>query len=505
MMRTVNGRDFNLRELYPDRVFLPTIIEDEARKRMIASLNVVQRVIEKEEAIYGVTTGFGDLCDITIPAEQLRELQVNLVRSHACAVGEPLSPEITAAMMLARANALAVGASGIRPDVVTHILTMLQHRIIPVVPRIGSLGASGDLAPLAHAAMGMIGEGMVDVWQDNKWKRISAEMALAEAGIKPLLLGPKEGLSLLNGTSLQIAYSAHISQSLDRLLAASDVALTMSLSALGGSLDPFLAELHALRRQPGQEETSSLVRSLLQGNAEPAYVSSGRRVQEPYSIRCAPQVHGACRSAFKRLKEVAIDDLNSATDNPLVITTEDGERIVSGGHFHGEPIGIVLDQVAIAIAELGSISERRTDLLLTENSTGLPSFLTEQPGLESGMMIPHYVAAAALSELQIHAAPASIHSTPTSGGQEDHVSNAATAGWKAHAGVSKLAGIIAVELMTGSKALDMQGVQVPAPLQQILDVIRHHAPVTRSDTSLSDPINELARALLSGSLESVLP
>ncbi|MAK78089.1 MAG: histidine ammonia-lyase, partial [Euryarchaeota archaeon] len=459
----------------------------------------------KEEAIYGVTTGFGDLCDITIPPEQLRELQVNLVRSHACAVGEPLSPEITAAMMLARANALAVGASGIRPDVVTHILTMLQNRIIPVVPRIGSLGASGDLAPLAHAALGMIGEGSVDVWQDNKWKRISAEVALAEAGIEPLLLGPKEGLSLLNGTSLQIAYSAHISQSLDRLLAASDVALTMSLSALGGSLDPFLSELHALRRQPGQEETSSLVRSLLQGNAEPAYVRSGRRVQDPYSIRCAPQVHGACRSAFKRLKEVAINDLNSATDNPLVITTEEGERIVSGGHFHGEPIGIALDQVAIAIAELGSISERRTDLLLTENSTGLPSFLTEQPGLESGMMIPHYVAAAALSELQIHAAPASIHSTPTSGGQEDHVSNAATAGWKAHAGVSKLAAIIAVELMTGSKALDMQGVQVPLPLQQILDVIRHHAPVTRSDASLSNPINELARALLSGSLESALP
>ena len=505
MMRTIDGRNFSLQELYPDRVFLPTRIETDAQTRMEESLEVVRNVIENEEAIYGVTTGFGDLCDIPIPASQLSELQVNLVRSHACAVGDHLAPEMTAAMMLARANALAVGASGIRPDVVAHILTMLEHQIIPVVPRIGSLGASGDLAPLAHAALGIIGEGMVDVCRDGEWKRLPADAAQREAEIEPLVLGPKEGLSLLNGTSLQIAYSAHIVQSLERLLAATDVALAMSIIALGGSLDPFMAELHALRRQPGQEETSSLVRTLAQREDNDTRINSKLRVQDPYSIRCAPQVHGACRSALNRLGEVAVSDLNSATDNPLVVATEDGFRIVSGGHFHGEPLGIMLDQIAIAIAELGSISERRTHLLLTEGSTGLPAFLTEQPGLESGMMIPHYVAAAALSELQIHAAPASIHSTPTSGGQEDHVSNAATAGWKALAGLPKLACIIAVELMTGSRALDMQGMQVPTPLLPILDVIRNHAPVTRSDASLSGPIEELGRALLAGSLEDVLP
>jgi histidine ammonia-lyase len=431
----------------------------EARSAMEASAAVVARLDESGEPVYGVSTGFGSLANVTIPAERRAELQRALVRSHAAGMGPAVETEVVRAMMLLRARTLAMGCSGARPVVAERILDLLNAGLTPVVPEHGSLGASGDLAPLAHCALVLIGEGEVS---GPDGTRQPAAGALSAAGIEPLTLGAKEGLALINGTDGMLGMLVLAIEDLRRLLRVADITAAMSVEALLGTDRVFAEDLIALRPQKGQAASAANLRKLLAGSP---IVASHRwnddRVQDAYSLRCAPQVNGAARDALTHAEAVAAAELVSAIDNPMVLP--DG-RVESCGNFHGAPIGFACDFLAVAVAEVGGIAERRTDRLLDPaRSYGLPPFLTRDAGVNSGLMIAQYTQAALVAENRRLAAPASVGSLPTSAMQEDHVSMGWSAARKLRTALRNLGRILAVELACAAHGLDLRAPLQPGP------------------------------------------
>jgi histidine ammonia-lyase len=438
---------------------VPVSLSDDATGEIERSAAVVARLAESEEPVYGVSTGFGSLATTQIPPTRREQLQRSLVRSHAAGMGPPVEREVVRAMMLLRARSLAMGFSGVRPIVVERLLEILNADVVPVVPEHGSLGASGDLAPLAHSALVLIGEGEV---LSADGGRIPGAEALAAAGLEPLGLTAKEGLALINGTDGILGNLILSLADMERLLRTAEIAAAMAVEALLGTDRAFAADLLALRPQPGQATSASNLRRLL---ADSPIVASHRiddpRVQDAYSLRCAPQVIGAARDSHTHATTVADAELASAIDNPMVLP--DG-RVESCGNFHGAPLGVVCDLLAISAAQVGAIAERRTDRLLdASRSQGLPPFLADDPGVDSGLMITQYTQAALVTECRRLAAPASTDSVPTSAMQEDHVSMAWSAARKLRTVIDNLTRIVAVEATCAARALDLRAPLEPGP------------------------------------------
>jgi histidine ammonia-lyase len=495
--KVLNGDDLEIDNVWAVAVEGASAeLSDSARTRMRASRQVVETAAASPSRTYGVNTGFGRLVTKTIPPELADELQIRLLRSHACGVGDPYPDEIVRAALLLRANALATGHSGTRVEVAELLLECLARRVLPRVPSRGSVGASGDLAPLAHLALPLIGEG--EAWFDGEL--LPGGEALARAGLEPLLLRAKEGLSLINGTQFMAAFCALGVVRARRLAAAADIACALSLEALEGSRTAFSPAVQALRPLRGQAESAENVLLLLEGSA---IMDSHRwcdRVQDAYSLRCAPQVHGASRDLLRYIEETVAVELNAATDNPLVLL-EEGE-IVSAGNFHGQPVAFALDALAMAVSELASISERRTERLVNPSlSDGLPAFLATDGGLNSGFMIPQYVAAALVSENKALAHPASIDSIPTSAGQEDHVSMGNAAGLKAWQVVGNAERAVAIELLAGSQAVEFLAPLAPGDGSEAARrFVRTLSARVVEDRPLSGDIEAVAAAIRDGSL-----
>jgi histidine ammonia-lyase len=445
------------------------VLDPAAKARMEASRAVVERLLDEGAVVYGVTTGFGFLADRPIDRTDAERLQANLLISHAAGVGEPLPREVVRAMLVLRANTLALGFSGARPIVAERLLDFLRLGIHPVVPAQGSVGASGDLAPLAHLALPLIGRGQVE----RNGQVVPALIALRETGLEPLVLGAKEGLAILNGTQLMSALGALVAADAARLMATASVAAAMSVEALLGTDIAFSAALQAARPHPGQVSVAAELRWLLRDSSlQQSHHATAHKVQDPYSLRCVPQVHGAVRDALDYLGGVLAIEMNAATDNPLIFPdggvadasarATGGGLVISGGNFHGEPIAMALDFAKLALSELGSISERRIAQLVDPNlSCGLPAFLASNAGLDSGYMVLQYTAAALASENKSLVHPASADSIPTSANQEDHVSMGPIAGRQARQIVEHVERIVAIELLCAARALDLRLELVP--------------------------------------------
>ena len=461
-------------------------LDPEAAERMRTSRAVIERLVARGATVYGVTTGFGDLANVRIEPGQVAELQRNLVRSHTAGVGDPLPVDVVRAMLLLRANALAVGLSGVRPALAELLCAMLNEAVHPVIPSRGSVGASGDLAPLAHLAAVLIGEGMADTPAGP----MPGGDAVRAAGLTPLELGAKEGLALLNGTQLMTAIAALVLYDGRRLAASADVIGAMSLEAMDGTAAAFDEALIGARPHPGQVAVAAHLRELLAGSEIGAsHAASEHRLQDAYSLRCMPQVHGAVRDALDQLDRVLAVEMNAATDNPLVFT--DG-RVVSGGNFHGEPVALAVDYAKIALAELASISERRTARLVDAHLSGLPPFLSDAPGLRSGLMIVQYTAAALVNELQTLAHPASVDSIPTSANQEDHVSMGATGSLHLREVLDRAMTVLAIEALCAAQGLDFR-----APMRPGAGLARAHARVRERVAHLAEdrsPAPDIAAA-----------
>src|SRR5881398_3413328 len=470
-----------------------------AQSRILASRKVIEEIIARDAVVYGVTTGFGKLSDVRIPREALSELQLNLVRSHACGIGEPLSEPEVRAMMLLRANVLTLGFSGIRWDVIELLCEMLNRRVHPVIPEKGSVGASGDLAPLAHLALSVIGEGEVFF----EGQRMATSEALRRAKLKPLELEAKEGLALLNGTQAMHAVGGLALLRAQRLARVADVSGAMSLEALKGTPVAFDLRLQDARPHPGQKAVAEHLLSLMEDSEiRQSHLTDDPRVQDAYSLRCMPQVHGAVRGALTHCEDILLIESASATDNPLVFA--ETSDVISGGNFHGAPLAFAFDYAAIAMADLMSMSERRTDRLVNpDKSEGLPAFLARRPGLESGFMIAQVAAASLANEARVLAHPASADNITTSGGKEDHVSMGMTSALKLRSIVELAENLLAIELLTAAEGLEYR-----RPLKAGLGVERAFAALRKialpltGDRALSDDIACVAQAIRRGDFDS---
>ena len=472
-------------------------LDDRARERMRAAREVVVRVTHgAHEHTYGVNTGFGRFVSTSIPEELTGELQLRLLRSHACGVGDPYPTEVVRAAMLLRANALAKGCSGARAEIVELLLECLNRGLLPHVPARGSVGASGDLAPLAHLALPLVGEG--EAWVDGEL--LSGADALGRVGLEPIRLEAKEGLSLINGTQFMAAIGA-LGLVRARLLAkAADIAAAVSLEALQGSHASFMEQVHDLRPLRGQCASAANVRRLVEDSAINESHRWCDKVQDAYSLRCAPQVHGASRDLLDYVDYTVSTELNSATDNPLVLVDE--AELVSNGNFHGQPLAFALDVLAMAVAELANISERRLERLVNPTlSEGLPPFLTADGGLNSGFMIPQYVAASLVSENKVLCHPASVDSIPTSAGQEDHVSMGNAAALKAWRVLENVERALAIELLAGAQAVEFLAPLDPGVgARAARAFVRSLSPRLADDRPLSRDIEAVASTIRDGSL-----
>jgi histidine ammonia-lyase len=476
------------------------VLADDARARVEQARRVVQDIVEQGRTVYGVNTGFGKLSDVSIDRAELFQLQLNLVRSHSVGLGDPLSEVEARAMLLLRANVLAAGFSGARPLVIETLVAMLEKGVTPVIPEKGSVGASGDLAPLAHLALAAIGEGEVFF----EGERLPAATALQRAQIPPLQLEVKEGLALLNGTQAMGAVGALALYRAERLTQLADVAGAMTLEALRGTPVAFDERIHAARPHPAQLAVAAHLRELLEDSEiRQSHLVNDPRVQDAYSLRCMPQVHGAIRTALNHAKDVVEIESGSATDNPLVFS-ETGE-VLSGGNFHGAPLALVFDYAAIALTDLMSITERRIDRLVNPDSNeGLPPFLTSQPGISSGFMMLQVTAVALLNEAKILAHPASIDNVPTDGGKEDHVSMGMTSATKLRAIVRLAEMSTAIELMTGAQALEHHAPLAPGQgVKQAYEIVRRHVPPLTEDRAMAGDIEKLTAAIIRGDFQSV--
>ena len=500
----INGTNLTFEDVYAVALGAAEVsLAAEARTRMEASRAVIDRLVASETSVYGVNTGFGDLAEVRISRDQIRQLQLNLVRSHACGVGTPLSETETRAIMLLRANALAKGLSGVRPVLVETLCTMLKRGVHPVIPSQGSVGASGDLAPLAHLAQVAIGEGEARY----NGERLAGSEAMKRAGIPPLVLEAKEGLSLLNGTQGMLALACLALREAEILVDTADVATSLSLDALRGSPAAFDPRIAAARPFPGAATTASnLIRLNAGSEIRESHRSAERdpRVQDAYSLRCAPQVHGAVRDALAHIRATLSIELNSATDNPLVFAAGTGE-VISGGNFHGQPLAMAADQLAVALATLGGISERRIEHMTNPHTSLLPAFLTAQAGLNSGFMIAQVTAAALASENKALAAPHSVDSIPTSGNQEDYVSMGMSAARRLRPMFDNLRGILAIELLAACQGIDLLSPLRTGTLAQKAHArVRSVAKKVEEDRSLAKDIAAVGALITDGSFQNIL-
>jgi histidine ammonia-lyase len=496
----INGNDLSLNDLrevvYEQR---PVELAEGARKKVIAAREVVEKLLRENRVAYAINTGVGKLSDVHIQPAQNRQLQVNLIRSHSAGVGEPLSQEETRAMMLLRANSLAKGFSGVRPEVIELICAMLNKGVHPVVPSQGSVGASGDLAPLAHLALAMIGEG--EVWAENT--RTSSAGALQRAGIKALVPEAKEAISLINGTQAMLSVGTLSLLAAETLAETADVLGAMSLDALHGTDVAFDARIHDARPHAGQTQVATNLRRLLAGSEIRESHKDCGRVQDAYSLRCIPQVHGAVRDTLAFCRRTFEIEMNSAVDNPLVFVKSHGEGdIISGGNFHGEPLAFALDYLAIALTALAGISERRIERLVNPAlNEGLPPFLAPDAGINSGFMMPQVTAAALASENKGLAHPASVDSITTSGNKEDYVSMGMTAAIKLKRVIANTRNVLAIEACAAAQALDfLLPLKSSRPLQQAHAAIRKVSPRIEHDRVFADDFAKLAELIRSGAL-----
>ncbi|MFL5698364.1 MAG: histidine ammonia-lyase [Ktedonobacteraceae bacterium] len=498
----INGQALTSTEvLAVARHYAHVALGDESISRIRAARAVIETISAENQKVYGVTTGFGHLSRVRIPQDQLEELQHNLLRSHSAGVGEPLSEEITRAMMLLLAASLGRGNSGARPEIVETLLGMLNEKIYPIIPSRGSVGASGDLAPLAHLGLVLIGEGNAIY----NGQCLTGVEALRQAGLAPLRLHAKEGLALINGTHLMEAIAVLARSDAQTLMRTAEVACAMSIEGLMGSHIPLDPRIHQRRKQRGQEISAARLRKLVSNSEINASHQNCARVQDPYTLRCAPQVFGAIRDALKYCEDVFERELDAVTDNPLVFP-EDGD-VLSGGNFHGQPIALALDMLAIALAQLASFSERRIYSLMGPHDwdeSGAPLFLTPNPGLNSGFMITQYVAAALVNEIKILAHPASIDSIPTSAGMEDFVSMGATSANKVLLVLEQAQQVIAIELLCAAQMLDFRKPLKPGiGVQKAYEIVRSFVPMLEQDRVLAPDIATMTRTVKEGVFNAV--
>lgn len=488
-MLALNGTSLTLADTVAVAAGAAVSLAPEARVRVEQARAFVESLLARNEVVYGINTGFGALSEVVVPPDELRALQLNLVRSHACGVGDPLPETVSRAMLLHRANVLAKGFSGCRTVVIETLLAMLNRGVHPVIPSRGSVGASGDLAPLSHQALVVIGEGEA-MYQGE---RLPGGEAMRRAGLAPLTLEPKEGLALLNGTQAMTATGGLALATARRLAEAADVIGAMSLEALKGTPTAFDEKIHAARPHSGQRASAARLRELMQ-DSEIRESHRDRdvdpRVQDAYALRCMPQVHGAVRDALAHACGIVEVEINSATDNPLVFP-ESGE-ILSGGNFHGEPVALAFDYAAIAVADLGTIAERRIERLVNPSLSGLPAFLSPHPGTNSGLMIAQVTAASLIAENNVLAHPATTTNLPTSANKEDHVSMGMTAALKLAQVVKNTEFILAIELLSAAQGLEfLKPLKPAARLQPVYEQVRAIVPPLAQDMQLSHYIEAL--------------
>ena len=461
MKLLLDGRSLTIDQLYrASDGSIPLSIAKSARTAMQKSRATVEQWVANKEIIYGVTTGFGEFSNVHIPMDKIEELQRNLIMSHAAGAGDPLPDEVVRCMMILRANALAKGFSGIRPETVEFITKFFNAGIVPIIPSQGSVGSSGDLVQLAHLVLAMMGHGSVRI--RRKPKPVSARSALKAAGLRPLRLSAKEGLALINGTQMMTGYASLIIHEAMQLLSLADTAAALSVEALKGTDTAFDKKIHAVRPYVGQQTVAANLRALLRNSEiRESHRFNHDRVQDAYSLRCIPQVHGACRDALNYVHSIVSIEINSANDNPLIFPDEADH--LEGGNFHGEPIALAMDFAGIALSEIANISERRIERMVNGSLSGLPRFLTDNGGLNSGMMIAQYTAASLVSENKVLAHPASVDSIPTSANQEDHNSMGSISAQKCWRILHNAQQVIAIEFLCGAQAIDFHAPLKCAP------------------------------------------
>jgi len=472
------------------------VIGDEAAALVKRSFQEVEKIVYAQLPVYGINTGFGPLCDTRINEADTSTLQSNLLKSHSVGIGKPIPQEIAKLMLISKIHALSQGFSGINPATLDRIIWHIDNNVIPVVPEKGSVGASGDLAPLSHLFLPLIGLGEVFV----NGEKVAAGKALKDHHLEPLILGPKEGLALINGTQFILAFAIKAVQRLDNALNLADLIGALSLEGLMGSLRPFDERIHAIRPFKGTKLVAKRLFTLLSESEICNSHVNCDRVQDPYSLRCMPQVHGASRNAWLHLKELTEIELNSVTDNPIIFDAND---TISGGNFHGQPLALPLDYATVAAAELGNIADRRC-YLMSEGRYGLPKVLTNDPGLNSGLMIPQYTTAALVTENKTLCFPASADSVPTSLGQEDHVSMGSISGRKLHQVIDNLEYIQAIELLYATQAMDFRRPLKSTPVVEAChSFIRQYVPFIQEDRIFATDINQIHQLITSGQLLAI--
>ncbi|NLF66724.1 MAG: histidine ammonia-lyase [Chloroflexi bacterium] len=507
---TITGSELKIDDVVDVARGRSVVLDEAVVPRLERSRRALEQLVADGAIAYGITTGFGHFKDKIISPDQTRQLQLNLVRSHAVGVGPLLPVAVVRAMLLVRANTLALGYSGVRPVIVQRLLEMLNCGVHPVVPAQGSLGASGDLAPLAHLALVLIGEGEAEY----EGERLPGAEAMRRAGLEPVTLEAKEGLALVNGTTLMVGYGALLVRRAINLILTADIAAAMSLEALNGTDRAYDARVHAIRPHPRQIDDAAFLRRLLEGS-ELLRDPSSPNVQDPYTLRCVPQVHGAVRDAIAYLQWVLNIELNAVNDNPLIFVDEESGAVdvISAGNFHGEPVAIAMDYTALALTDLGNMSERRTARLVDADSNGgvLPMFLTEQGGLESGFMMAQYTAAALASENKVLAHPASADSLPTSANTEDHVSMGATAVRQTAQIIEHVETIVAIELLCAAQGIDFRRrlgglpeARQGAGTAVAYDLIREQVPFIEEDVVLAPHIEAVRQLVASGTIKEAV-
>ena len=495
----LDGYNLTIVDLYryssdPDQAYTFEIHPD-ALKKVRKSRNFVLKIIQDEKPMYGINTGFGILADQFIQKKDLAQLQLNLIRSHCVGVGKPYPRPIVRATMLILAQSLLKGYSGIQPEIIELILEFLNHDIVPIVPEKGSVGASGDLAPLSHIAHCLIGEGEV-IYENLRCNSLNL---LDKIGLKRATLGPKDGLALINGTHVMCALAVHAIYESQQLVRVADLITTMSLDSVRGSEKAFDEGLHELKAHPGQVKSAKNIRTLIEGSGILESHQGCHRVQDPYSFRCAAQVHGAVRQTLEHAEKVVEQELLSVTDNPIIFP--DRNEVISGGHFHGEVLAMAMDYLAIGISELASISERRTVKMLNPDFSELPVFLTKDSGLNSGLMIAQYTQAALVSENKVLAHPASVDSIPTNNDKEDHVSMGITSGRKLQGILWNVRNVLAIECLCASQALYLlQPLRSSKPIEQTMEKIREFVPPIGEDRYFSKDIEMISTLIKNGEL-----
>ena len=500
----IDGNNLRLEDAIDlSRGMARAVISDKSLNEMSVSRLAVEQIIQSDKVVYGINTGFGAMSKVRIDGGDLEDLQTNLIRSHACGVGESMSPEHVLLMMVFRANSLAKGVSGIRPEIVQMLLDMVNSGIAPVVPRIGSLGASGDLAPLSHMSLSLLGESECMVRTDSGWELLPSDIALSQIGLIPVKLRAKEGLSLINGTSQMCAYLAITLLNLEKLVMGADASAACSIEAIRGSHAPFDNRIHNNRAHRGQSISAARISQFVANSEINESHVDCDRVQDAYCFRCAPQVHGPVIDLLFETRRMLEIEINSATDNPLVFVNNDSADVVSGGNFHGQNLALASDSIAIACHELASISERRINQILDPNWSGQNAFLAKTEGLESGYMIIQYVAAACISELHLLANSTTISNVPVSMGKEDHVSMGATGTYRSMMATQLLSQVLANELICSTEAINRISERPGDGVSRIVSWVRQHSRPFDGDRVMSSECESLSNDLLNGGLQSI--